>query len=244
MGLRQRLSLGQRIRRDRITDLRELKEVEQRQWGRRMREIASLGEPMAGLGFTGVVVPNNELITYPASVSSQAEVNLYTNASSGASTWMWIPPGTFRSPQSFRVWAGGTYSTSATTATMTWTTRIGTNAAAASSNASIGATGAMAPGSVVGGGIAAASATAFPWWYEAHLMVRSPGTTGTCIGMFEVEMACQSPAINTLTGIGATGSVTVTLDTTQGAFWDVSIIGSASPTTGAQLQQMTIVAWD
>ena len=76
------------------------------------------------------------------------------------------------------------------------------------------------------------------------MTVRSPGTTGTGIGMFNVEMAQNSPAANTTTGIASNGSAGFTLDTTQGAYWSIGITGNASPTTGAQLQHMTIVAWD
>lgn len=241
MSLLKRLSLGQRVRRDKITDLRELVELEQRQWGPRLRHISSLGEPMAGLGFAGAAVPNNEVVVSPASVSSQTEISLYTLASTGASTWMYIPTGNFRSPQGWRIWAGGTFSTGATTTTLTWTSRLGISTTA-SANASIGATGPMAPGSVIGGGVAATAASAFPWWFEGHFTVRSPGTAGTAIGAFNIELACQSPASNTLTGMG--GGASFTLDTTQGAFVCLDITSSASPGTGAQLQQMTIVAWD
>jgi hypothetical protein len=242
-----RLSLAQRVKRDKITDMKELRELmehEMRNWGPRMRYISSMGEPTAGLGFTGVVVPNNEVVVSPASVSSQAEISLYSFASVGANTWMYIPPGNFRAPQSWRVWAGGTFSTGATTATLIWTTRLGTsNASAPNASASIGATGAMAPGSVSAGGVAGASVTAAPWWYEAHFTVRSPGTSGTAIGWFDVELACQSPPANTMTGMGGTGA-TITLDTTQGAYYSIGITSSASATTGAQLQALTIVAWD
>jgi len=238
MRLPKRLSLGDRMRRDKLTDIRELIELEQRKWGPRMRVIASTGEPMAGLGFTGVVVPNNEVVVAPASVSSQTEISLYSFASVGSNTFMYIPPGNFRAPQSWRIWAGGTFSTAATTSTLTWTTRIGTSAASnPSTSASIGATGAMAASTTVG----ATAVTAAPWWYEAHLGVRTPGTAGTAYGSFGIEMPINSPTLNTITGI-AGGSVT--LDTTQGAYWSIGITSSASATTGAQLQHLTIVAWD
>ncbi len=244
MNLRKRLSLGQRMRRDKLTDIRELIEVEQRQWGPRMRHIATLGEPMAGLGFTGVVVPNNEPTVAPASVSSQAEIPLYTINSSGTSTYMWIPAGNLRAPQSLRVWAGGTMTTAATTSTLLWTTRVGsaTSAVGSASNVVMGSTGVMAPGSVNAGGIAGAAVTAAPWWYEAHLGIRTPGTAGTAIGFFNVELPCQAPVANTLTGMG--GGFQFSFDMTGGTAWSIGITSSASATTGAQLQHMTIIAWD
>ncbi len=241
MNLRKRLSLGQRMRRDKLTDIRELIEVEQRQWGPRMRHIATLGEPMAGLGFAGVVVPNNEVVVAPASVSSQAEITLYTIASSGTGTWMWIPPGNLRAPQSLRVFAGGTMTTAATTSTLIWTTRVG-SATASANNPVMGSTGVMAPGSVNAGGVAGAAVTAAPWWYEAHLGIRTPGTAGTAIGWFNVELPCQAPVVSTLTGMG--GGFQFSFDMTVGTAWGIGITSSASATTGAQLQHMTIIAWD
>lgn len=247
MSLRKRLSLHQRIRRDKVFDIRELRELveyEMRDWGPRMRLVKSLGEPTMGLGFAGIVVPNNEVVSTPASVSSQTEISIMgTLASTGASTWMYIPPGNFRAPQSWRIWASGTYSTGATTTTITWTTRMGTTTTA-SSNASIGATGAMAPGSVNVGGTGA-SVTAVPWWYEAHLTITKPGTTGTALGSFNIAMPTgANPSTNTLSAVAGTGSAGITVDTTQGAFWNIGITSSASPTTGVQLQQFMIVAWD
>lgn len=247
MSLRKRLSLGQRVKRDKITDARELQELmeyEMRDWGPRMRYVRSMGDPVAGLGFTGVVVPNNEPVVAPASVSSQAEISLYSFASVGSNTWMYIPSGQFRAPQSWRIWAGGTFTTAATTSTLAWTSRLGTNNASnPSTSASFGATGAMAGSTTVAGGTAAVAITAGPWWYEGHVTVRSPGTAGTAFGSFNVEMALNSSTAPTGT-INGMAAGSVTLDTTQGAYYSIGITSSASATTGAQLQALTIVAWD
>lgn len=242
MNLRKRLSLGQRIRRDKITDIRELIEIEQRQWGPRMRHISSLGTPMAGLGFTGVVVPNTEPVVAPASVSSLAgAINVYQMQSTGTSTWMYAPPGNIRAPQSWRVWAGGTMSTAATTSTLLWTTRVGSSAASVT-NPVMGSTAAMAPGSSTSNGATGASVTAAPWWYEAHLGIRTPGTAGTAVGMFNVDLPCQAPIANTATGLG--GGFQFSFDMTAGMFWELNLTVSGSPTTGVQLQHFTIIAWD
>lgn len=212
----------------------DLLTAEQRMWGPRMRVIKAMGTPTAGLGFTGPPVPNAEMDQTPAAVTSTSETSLYTLASTGSNTFMWIPAGNFRAPQAWLVWAAGVFTTGAAGQTFTWTTRIGTSTTTAS-NASLGATGAVNPN-------AGATITAGTWNYMGLMVVRTPGTSGTAVGSFNITMgttATATTSVQALAGITAAA----TLDCTQGAFWSIDTTLSAT-TASTQITEMLILAAD
>lgn len=187
-----------------------LMEAQQREWAPSMRKIMTSGEPYAGLGFAQVEPKSNaELVTTPAATTGvTAETNLYTPATTTNADWALIPAGDIRSPQTWIIRAAGVYTSSSTSQTCAFTQRIGTSATP-SSNASIGATGAISLGN-------ATAVTNGIWQYECIGLVTAvgSGTNGTVKGTTNIMVSNQAAGSITACQTGLAGNTSASIDTT------------------------------
>lgn len=212
----------------------ELMGVEAREWTRRSRALQG---PIAGLGFTGAVTPNIEPTVGPSAVTGgTTEVNLYTPATSSNSAWSLLPIGVLREPQTFRVIAAGTVTSSGAAQTLGFGLRIGTSATA-TTNAPLGQTGP----------IALASTITAPWWLEANVTVLTIQPGGTAIGSMHVDVGQQATTgfvgSNTVNTGLSPGTITATFDATQQQGVVITLLPSASGVS-VSLKQFLLVAWD
>jgi len=132
-----------------------------------------------------------------------------------------IPQGSFRAPQAWLIFASGVYTSSSTSQTCIFTSRIGTSSTPAS-NATLGATGAVSLG-------AAAAITAGLWFYAAQMTIRTPGTSGTAYAVGSVKISNVAAATGpTTTAEALFGNTSATVDTTLQQGYVISVTPSAT----------------
>jgi hypothetical protein len=217
-------------------DIDEIMGIESREWVTRDRRLKNKGIPMMGLGFAGLLQPNSEPVVAPSATTGvTSETNLYTPATTTNAGWALIPMNTLRSPQALFVIACGIITSSAGSQTVAVTSRIGTSATP-SSNASLGATGAVALGSTITNAL---------WVYNAFATVRAlgSGTTATAVAHAEITISQQASGSATTAAIGMSGNTSATFDSTIQQGWVISVTPSASGVS-AQLTQFALIAWD
>lgn len=217
-------------------DLVELVGKEQRRWGQQMRAVKAAGVPTAGLGFTGPVQPNIEPVANLTAVTGvTAETNLYTPATTTNAAFALLPIGSMRAGQAFRIFAGGVVTSTAAGQTVAITSRLGSSATP-SSNASLGATGAIALGSTITNAL---------WWYEGHMTIRTvgAGTAATAVNHANIQVGQQAAGSSTSANTGLSGNTTASFDSTIQQGFVISVTPSAAGVS-VTLTQFLLVAWD
>lgn len=215
-------------------DFQELMALEARTWKSGLGRIEADGVPMAGLGFAGLPLPNTEPVNAPAATTGVAvETNLYTPATTTNADWALLPQGSIRSPQTWVVLAGGVYTSSATSQTCAFTSRIGTSGTP-SSNQSLGATGAVSLGN-------ATAVTNGLWQYQANVVVTAAGTSAKANAQVTVTVSNQAAGSVTASQLALAGNTTATFDSTLQQGYVISVTPSAAGVSVQMLQFCILV---
>lgn len=215
-------------------DLNEAITLEAREWVTRSRAIR---DPIAGLGFTGVVTPNTEPTVAPSAITGgTVEANLYTPATTSNAAWALLPIGVIRAPQAYRIMAAGTITSSGAAQTCGFGMRLGTSATA-TTNAPFGQTGP----------ISLASTITAPWWFEGHITILTEQPGGTAIGHHVVHIGQQANTgfvgSNSTNDGMSPGTIVATFDSTQQQGVVITVLPSAAGVS-VTLKQFMLVAWD
>ena len=219
------------------SDLDQVMADQAREWPSRMNALRGSGVPLAGLGFAANPQPNTEPVNAITATpgGSGIEANLYTPATTTNADWALMPLGSIRCPQTWLVYAAGTFHTASAGETMTFTSRIGTSGTP-SSNVSLGATGAINPSS--GAGI-----TGGAWMYEAQMTITKPGTSGTAIA--NVKVTASTTAAGAAASVcGMAAASAGTFDTTIQQGYVISLAYGTSASSTITLNQFVMIAID
>lgn len=214
-------------------DIDRLLDLEAQEWVQRSRQLKGL---TAGLGFAGVPLPNTEPVVAPTAVTGvTAETNLYTPGTGANAEWALLPQGVLRSPQAWAILAGGIYTSSSTSQTAAFTSRLGTSGTPAT-NQSLGATGVISLGN-------ATAITNGLWFYNGLMTIRGPGTSATAVCHASVDVSNQAAGSIVDTHTGMSGNTTATFDATQQQGFVISVTPSAAGVS-IQLTQLVLLALD
>ena len=221
-------------------DIEEIAGIERAGWQDKLQELHQSGVPIAGVGgfFQAVPAPgNSEPQTAPsAATGGTSEVNLYTPATTSGNDFALIPqPGAFRAPQAWLISASGVITSSGGGQTNAMTARIGTSGTP-SSNASLGATGAVALGSTITNAL---------WTYVGFMQVTATGTgsNGKATGWGVYTVSQQAAGSASTAAIGMHGNTTASFDSTIQQGYVLSGTPSASGVS-QQLIQFVMGSFD